>query len=68
MGTAAVGAVSMGFVPRSGCGPPPPSQRGPDSVPQEIATRPLAVSEVGRIERMGMATVMAANTLPPAMR
>jgi len=30
----------------------------------------MAVSEVGRIERMGMgmATVMAANMLPPTMR
>jgi hypothetical protein len=33
MGTAAIGAVSMGFVPRSGCGPVPPSQRRPDNRP-----------------------------------
>jgi hypothetical protein len=35
MGTAAVGAVSMGFVPRGGCGPGrvPVVVRGPDGRP-----------------------------------
>jgi hypothetical protein len=33
MGTAAVGAVSMGFVPRSGCGPGREPVPGPDGRP-----------------------------------
>jgi hypothetical protein len=35
MGTAAVGAVSMGFVPRGGCGPGLVPARGPDGRPVE---------------------------------
>jgi hypothetical protein len=38
MGTAAVGAVSMGFVPRGGCGPGrvPRVVIGPDGRPVEV--------------------------------
>jgi hypothetical protein len=38
MGTAAVGAVSMGFVPREGCGPGGTPVRGPDGRPYCGAT------------------------------
>jgi hypothetical protein len=38
MGSAAVGAVSMGFIPRGGCGPGrvPVVARGPDGRPIEF--------------------------------
>jgi hypothetical protein len=38
MGTAAVGAVSMGLVPRSGCGPGSTPIPGPDGKPYCRAT------------------------------
>jgi len=38
MGTAAVGAVSMGFVPRSGCGPGRTPVPGPEGKPYCRAT------------------------------
>ncbi len=40
MGTAAVGAVSMGFVPRTGCGPGrvPRLVPGPDGRPVEVCS------------------------------
>ena len=51
MGTAAAGAVSMGFVPRGGCGPGrvpvvTPARTGGRS---NIAARPMAASAAHRI-------------------
>ena len=54
MGSAAVGAVSMGLVPRVDCGPGNPAM--PVRTASPIAARPMAASAARRIDFTGMAT------------
>jgi hypothetical protein len=61
MGSAAVGAVSMGLVPRLDCGPGNTFVPGPDGKPY---CRPMAASALRRIA--SMATVTAATRMAAA--
>ena len=70
MGSAAAGAVSMGLVPRTGCGPGNIAVRRPGRQTL-LPRRPTAASAARRIDStaMAMATaVMAWRRLTPSMR
>jgi hypothetical protein len=64
MGSAAVGAVSMGFVPQSGCGPGDTLVPGRDGRP--IAAPPMAALAAHRIDSTDTDTV-ATDTVMAAV-
>ena len=61
MGSAAIGAVSMGLVPRRDCGPG--NMPSPARTEGLTAARPIAASAARRADCMDMAMVTAATPM-----